>query len=176
MSTSSSRRTSGEPNRALNDRLHHLLLAIAELGAAEAAPVLKQYMTEIPITRPFFDAKLDAPVEALVAEAPQLIRLLLDGGLLGTSQVTVLQPHDQIVSAVRPGPYVMLALSDTGSGMDVATRARIFEPFFTTKAVGEGSGLGLAVSYGIVREHGGWIDVESEPGKGSRFSVFLPAA
>jgi signal transduction histidine kinase len=59
-------------------------------------------------------------------------------------------------------------------GMDEETRRRIFEPFFTTKGVGEGAGLGLSVAYGIVREHGGWIDVQSAAREGSRFSIYLP--
>ncbi len=71
--------------------------------------------------------------------------------------------------------YVRIDVVDTGSGMDAPTAKRVFEPFFTTKPVGDGTGLGLSVSWGIVREHGGWISVESEPGQGSRFSVHLPA-
>jgi signal transduction histidine kinase len=74
----------------------------------------------------------------------------------------------------RSGAFVRLTVSDTGCGMDERTKARICEPFFTTKAKGEGTGLGLATVYGIIREAGGWIDVESQPGRGSTFHVYLP--
>src|SRR5437870_3335677 len=101
-----------------------------------------------------------------------------NGGVLRIETRRVHLTDEQRASggATHDGDFVCLAVEDTGVGMDEQTRQRIFEPFFTTKPVGRGTGLGLATVYGLVRQHGGSIEVDSEPGKGTRVRVYFPAA
>lgn len=104
------------------------------------------------------------------------VHAMPEGGTLRVALESADVAADQPLAhgTLRAGHYVRLTVEDTGSGMDQATLARVFEPFFTTKEIGKGTGLGLSLVYGIVTDSGGAIDVASEPGQGSRFSIYLP--
>ena len=134
-----------------------------------------------------FDFVPGAALGSVKADPGQIEQVLLNltvnacdampkGGKLTieTSNVIVDEEYTHSRPGLQKGPFVLLSATDTGHGMDAKTKARIFEPFFTTKDIDKGTGLGLATVYGIVEQSGGSIWVESAPGKGSRFEVYLP--
>jgi CheY-like chemotaxis protein len=101
-----------------------------------------------------------------------------DGGQLkvNTSEIDLDEKQVADKANLKPGSYLRLSVSDTGIGMSNEVKDKIFEPFFSTKEVGKGTGMGLATVYGIVKQHNGYIEVQSEPAKGSKFSIYLPVA
>jgi PAS domain S-box-containing protein len=149
---------------------------------AESAETFGRTRKEITIEREF-DKDL-FPVEADQGQIEQVLLNLyvnaadaMPGGgklILKTKNETHLNIKSNHYDP-KPGRYVQLTISDSGIGMDVQTLERIFDPFFTTKDMGRGTGLGLASVYGIVKSHDGYIDVESEQGQGTTFTIFLPA-
>jgi signal transduction histidine kinase len=118
-------------------------------------------------------ADADQLQQALTNVVVNAIQAMPSGGTLtvGVREERASPPADQ---GGAEGPYVALSVRDEGQGMPADVLEHIFEPFFTTKPVGEGTGLGLSVAYGIIKEHGGWIHVDSRVGSGSRFTMVLP--
>jgi signal transduction histidine kinase len=117
---------------------------------------------------------LDDALFPITADAGQFNQVLMN---LAVNAHDAMPNGGRLSIETRPaGRYAMLAVTDTGSGMSAETRSHIFEPFFTTKDPSKGTGLGLATVYGIVEQHGGWIDVVSEPGQGASFQIYFPAA
>jgi signal transduction histidine kinase/ActR/RegA family two-component response regulator len=132
----------------------------------------------------FLPAKTLGRVKADLSQIEQVIMNLAvnardampRGGKLtiNTQNVVLDEAYARTHPPAIPGSYVLIVVADTGHGMDEETKARIFEPFFTTKQVGKGTGLGLSTVYGVVKQSGGYIWVDSAPGQGTRFEVFLP--
>lgn len=171
------------------------ILDFSRSGVAERVPVHIQAVAEeaIAMLRPSlpegirFDARLEAGMAAVLGDGTQLYQVVMnlctnaaqaigDAGVieLVLERVQCDAPRHLLQGDLAEGAYVRLVVSDTGSGMSAEVLQRAFDPFFTTKKVGEGTGLGLSMVHGIVADLGGAIDIQSEPGHGTRVAVWLP--
>ncbi|MDV7340917.1 PAS domain S-box protein [Terasakiella sp. A23] len=165
--------------------------AEGELVSTHIPPVLNEAMQLVKSTTPAnIDIHQHIPTkcEPVVADSTQIQQLILnlctnanhamgqEGGVLDVrlEEVTISKNFAERSAALTPGPYLKLTVTDSGHGMNEETITRIFDPFYSTKKSGEGTGLGLAMVHGIVQNHNGDIQVESEPGKGTTFTVYLP--
>jgi len=163
-----------------------------ERVALQAATIIDEVAK---ITTETFPDDIDVQVNVpddlndIVGDATQIQQVLMnlcvnardampDGGVIdiSASEVEISEAEAQRKMDAEPGAYICLRVSDTGSGIPEEAIDKIFEPFFSTKAEGEGTGLGLSTAYSIVKSHNGFVDVESEPGEGTTFRVYVPVA
>jgi signal transduction histidine kinase len=157
----------------LNDIIQHILPMLHGLVGEhvafefQAAPDLPALCVDV--------GMMEQVVVNLVINARDAMRQ--GGRLVLATSLQVLEPVATVLNPeARPGEFARLTVEDTGCGMSAATLSHMFEPFFTTKETGQGTGLGLATVYGIVKQHQGWVLVDSQVGKGSTFTIFLPCA
>jgi PAS domain S-box-containing protein len=155
----------------VNDLVHNLLKMLRRLLGENIAIAF-----ECPNRLPPVEADIGMVEQVVMNLAVNARDAMPRGGNLtiATGEVELDEEKLQLHSERQPGRFVTLTVTDTGSGMDERTLKRIFEPFFTTKDVGKGTGLGLPTAHGIIKQHHGWIEVHSQPGRGSTFVVFLP--
>ena len=187
-----------EEIRAAGDRagaLTQQLLAFSHKQIVECKPVCLNHVVEesgkmlrrLIAEQVEITTRLDPSLGVVVADRGQMTQILMNlainardampsGGriVIETANVDLVRNATLPHKDARPGPYVVLSVADTGAGMSAETIQHVFEPFFTTKGMGIGTGLGLSTVYGIVRQCGGWIHVESRLGEGSRFLIYLP--
>ena len=162
------------------------VLAPAGLALDDLIEQLRPMLDGLVGPRVKLEVDVDGPGASVYADSGQIEQVVVNlavnardampsGGSfrLSISHVEV-TPDDERAATVKPGSYVVLAAIDTGTGMDEATLARVFEPFFTTKEPGKGTGLGLAMTYGIVTQSEGYLFADSELGRGSTFTMYLP--
>jgi len=156
--------------------LHHLIDDLEGI-ISETFPRKISIVTEIPSNLWLIVGDPTQLHQVLLNLAVNARDAMLEGGTLtfAADNLEIDAQYAGTGQEVRPGPYVVIAVTDTGMGMPPEIRDRIFEPFFTTKEVGKGTGLGLATVHTIVKSHGGFMNVESELGHGTTFKVFLPA-
>ena len=157
------------------------------VDAANTVRNMKKMLTRLLGGSVNLDYSCGANLPAILADESNLEQILLNLVINardampngGNTQITVEQvqvSEDEAArhADARAGKFIQIAVTDNGTGMDAETQRRLFEPFFTTKAVGKGTGLGLSTVYGIVKQHEGWITVQSELGRGTTFRVFIP--
>jgi CheY-like chemotaxis protein len=163
-----------------------------ERSALQLAPLVKEALSLLRASLPStiaLEQQIDNAAPDVLANPTQVHQIVMNlctnaahamkgkqGRIkVALSELQVSESGPKLHAELQPGDYVCMTVQDTGHGMDAATAKRIFEPFFTTKRSGEGTGLGLSVVHGIVKEYGGVVTVDSELGRGTTFAIYLPA-